>query len=133
WHACKNVAYFTYTLEASGSEVASGSADTDYSTDVLRALAVQFIHDSAAQQPFSLYSAPKAPHAPATPAPRHAGSFSGVPPWRPPNYNEADVSDKPAWLQVIAPWGPTKQANQDAFDQKQLTCLQAVDYADAAL
>jgi N-acetylglucosamine-6-sulfatase len=51
---------------------------------------------------------PKAPHAPATPAPRHAGSYSGTPPWRPPNYNEADVSDEPAWLQAIAPWGPTK-------------------------
>src|SRR5262249_37178107 len=133
WHAFKNVAYFNYTLEDNGSEVAYGSADTEYSTDVLRDLAVQFIHGSAGQQPFFLYFAPKAPHAPATPAPRHAGSFSGVPPWRPPNYNEADVSDKPAWLQAIAPWGPTKQANQDAFDQKQIECLQAVDEAVAAL
>ena len=133
WHAFKNVAYFNYTLEDNGSEVAYGSADTDYSTDVLRDLAVQFIQDSAGQQPFFLYFAPKAPHAPATPAPRHAGSFSGIPPWRPPNYNEADVSDKPAWLQAIAPWGATKQANTDAFDQKQLESLQAVDEAVAAL
>ena len=133
WHAFKNVAYFNYTLENNGSEVAYGSADTDYSTDVLRDLAVQFIQDSAGQQPFFLYFAPKAPHAPATPAPRHAGSFSGIPPWRPPNYNEADVSDKPAWLQAIAPWGATKQANTDAFDQKQLESLQAVDEAVAAL
>jgi N-acetylglucosamine-6-sulfatase len=133
WHAFKNVAYFDYTLEDDGTEVAYGSADADYSTDVLRDLAVQFIHDAPSGQPFFLYFAPKAPHAPATPAPRHAGMFSGVPPWRPPNYNEADVSDKPAWVQAIAPWGPTKQANTDAFDQKQLESLQAVDEAVAAL
>ena len=86
-----------------------------------------------AQQPFFLYFAPKAPHAPATPAPRHAGMFSAIPPWRPPNYNEADVSDKPAWVQAIAPWGANKQTNQDAFDRKQLESLQAVDEAVAAL
>jgi arylsulfatase A-like enzyme len=133
WHAFKQVNYFNYTLEDNGSEVAYGSADTDYSTDVLRDLAVQFIHDAPSGQPFFLYFAPKAPHAPATPAPRHAGMFSGIPPWRPPNYNEADVSDKPAWVQAIAPWGVTKQNNQDAFDRHQLECLQSVDEAVAAL
>ena len=133
WHAFKQVSYFDYTLENNGAEVAYGSADADYSTDVLRDLAVQFIHDASSQQPFFLYFAPKAPHAPATPAPRHAGMFSSLPPWRPPNYNEADVSDKPAWVQAIAPWGANKQNNQDAFDRKQLESLQAVDEAVAAL
>jgi N-acetylglucosamine-6-sulfatase len=133
WHVFKNVAYFNYTLVENGTLVAFGSADTDYSTDVLRDRAVQFIQNAPAGQPFLLYFAPKAPHAPATPAPRHVGSFSGIPPWRPPNYNEADVSDKPAWVQAIAPWGPTKQANNDAFNQKQLECLQSVDEAVAAL
>ncbi len=133
WHAFKTVNYFNYTLEDNGSEVAYGSADTDYSTDVLRDLAVQFIQNSPSGQPFFLYFAPKAPHAPATPAPRHAGMFSGTPPWRPPNYNEADVTDKPAWVQAIAPWGTTKQNNQDTFDRHQLECLQSVDEAVAAL
>ncbi|TMB54930.1 MAG: sulfatase [Deltaproteobacteria bacterium] len=133
WHVFKDVAYFNYTLVENGAQNAFGSADTDYSTDVLCAKAVQFIHDSAGGPPFFLYFAPKAPHAPATPAPRHAGSFSGIPPWRPPNYNEADVTDKPAWVQAIASWGATKQANTDAFDQHQLETLQAVDEAVGAL
>jgi N-acetylglucosamine-6-sulfatase len=133
WHAFKNVAYFDYTLVENGVEVSFGSADADYSTDVLRDRAVQFIHDSAGPTPFFLYFAPKAPHGPATPAPRHAGSFSGIPPWRPPNYNEADVSDKPAWLQAIAPWTATQMANHDTFNQMQLECLQAVDEAVEAL
>jgi arylsulfatase A-like enzyme len=133
WHVFKNVAYFNYTLAENGVENAFGSADADYSTDVLRDKAVQFIHDSAGGAPFFLYFAPKAPHAPATPAPRHVGSFTGIPPWRPPNYNEADVSDKPTWVQLINPWGATKQSNTDNFDQMQLECLQAVDEAIAAL
>ena len=133
WHVFKNVAYFNYTLVENGTEVAFGSADTDYSTDVLRDRAVQFIQNAPANQPFFLYFVPKAPHGPATPAPRHVGSFSGIPPWRPPNYNEADVSDKPAWVQAIPPWGPTKRANNDTFNQMQLECLQAVDEAVAAL
>lgn len=133
WHAFKNVAYFNYTLVENGVEVPFGNADADYSTDVLRDRAVQFIHDSAGSTPFFLYFVPKAPHGPATPAPRHAGSFSGIPPWRPPNYNEADVSDKPAWLQAIAPWDATQMATHDTFNQMQLECLQAVDEAVEAI
>jgi arylsulfatase A-like enzyme len=133
WHVFKNVAYFNYTLVENGAEIAFGSADTDYSTDVLRDRVVQFINDSAGPTPFFLYFVPKAPHGPATPAPRHAGSFSGIPPWRPPNYNEADVSDKPAWLQAIVPWDAPTMATHDAFNQRQLECLQAVDEAVEAV
>jgi len=133
WHAFKAPQYFDYTLVENGVEVPYGSTDAEYSTDVLAAKAVQFIHDNAGTQPFFLYFTPYAPHAPATPAPRYAGKFSSIPPWRPANFNEADVSDKPAWLRAIALWGPTKIANQDAFDRKQLECLQAVDDAVGAI
>ena len=64
---------------------------------MLREKAKTFISDSvAAAQPFFLYLAFKAPHLPQIPAPRHEGMFQNIPPWRPPSYNEADVSDKPA-------------------------------------
>jgi arylsulfatase A-like enzyme len=133
WHAFKAPQYFNYTLVENGVEVPYGSADTDYSTDVLAAKAVQFVQANAGTSPFFLYFTPYAPHAPATPAPRYAGSFSSIPPWRPANFNEADVSDKPAWVQSIALWSPTKIANQDTFDRKQLECLQAVDDAVGAI
>ena len=134
WHAFKNVAYFDYTLR----EQRRRGRVRQRRRRLLDRRAARprgAVHPRLrrAQQPFFLYFAPKAPHAPATPAPRHAGMFSGIPPWRPPNYNEADVSDKPAWVQAIAPWGANKQANQDAFDRKQLESLQAVDEAVAAL
>jgi len=68
---------------------------------VSTSISPNFSKGGAGGPPFFLYFAPKAPHAPATPAPRHAGSFSGIPPWRPPNYNEADVTDKPAYSNVV--------------------------------
>jgi arylsulfatase A-like enzyme len=42
--------------------------------------------------------APTAPHAPATPAPRHKGTFAGEKAPRTPSFSEEDVSDKPSWL-----------------------------------
>jgi len=128
WHAMKNVAYYDYTIVENGVEVRYGAAEADYSTDVLREKARAFIAGAAARgQPFFLYLAPKAPHGPFTPAPRHDGMFSLLPPWRPPSYNEPDVADKPAWLQSTPPLSDAQQAALDAVRIKQLEMLQAVD------
>lgn len=133
WHAFKRPGYFDYTLVENGVEVLYGHAEADYSTDVLAARVVGFIREHAGRQPFFVYFTPFAPHEPAIPAPRHAGSFSGAPPWRPPNYDEADVADKPGWVRDIPPWSAGKIADTDALDRRQLECLQAVDDATAAV
>jgi hypothetical protein len=113
WHVFKNVAYFNYTLVENGTEVAFGSADTDYSTDVLRDKAVQFIQSASTQQPFFCTSPPKA----LGPPRRRRGmqAVSGIPPWRPPNYNEPDVTDNRPGLQGIAPWTANRMATHDNF------------------
>jgi arylsulfatase A-like enzyme len=126
WHVFKAPGYFNYHLIEDGADVAYGSASTDYSTDVLRDKVVQFV--ATAPEPFFVEFTPYNPHAPATPAPRHVGSFSGVTPWRPPNYAEPDASDKPAWVQSIT-WTQSDQTTTDTFRQKQLECLQSVDEA----
>jgi hypothetical protein len=72
------------------------------------------------------YLAFKAPHLPQIPAPRHDGLFAGIPPWRPPSYNEADVSDKPQWVQNLA---LQNSAQLDQIRIDQLEMLQAVDEA----
>jgi len=130
WHVFKAPGYFGYHLIENGVDVAYGSADADYSADVLRDKVVQFIATSS--EPFFVEFTPYNPHAPATPAPRHVGSFSGVPPWRPPNYAEPDASDKPAWVQSIT-WTQQDQQGTDAFRKKQLECLQSVDEAVDAI
>ena len=60
--------------------------------------AVSFIRGTSARTPLFMVVAPYAPHNPATPAPRHAGSFSGVPVPFGPSVNERNVSDKPRYV-----------------------------------
>jgi arylsulfatase A-like enzyme len=130
WNAFRNVRYFDYDLIQNGVAVPYGSADEDYSTDVLREQAKQFITDSVTVgQPFFLYLAFKAPHGPWEPAPRHVGQFAGLPPWRPASYNETDVSDKPSWVQNSPQLTAQEQADLDAIRIAQLEMLQAVDEA----
>jgi N-acetylglucosamine-6-sulfatase len=153
WHAFKAPKYYDFSLieHGAGYDHADTSYDSgcatyttcpgdagpcsnlqNYSTDVLLAKALTFV-DQAAGQPFFLYFAPYAPHAPACAAEQDAGSFGGIAPWRPPNWNEADVSDKPAWVQNLCPMPSGKQNNIDNFRKKQLASLQAVDRAVGAI
>jgi arylsulfatase A-like enzyme len=135
WRGMKNVAFFDYVIiEPDGMggyvEVPYGSAAEDYSTDVLREKAKTFISASVAMgQPFFLYLSFKAPHLPQIPAPRHDGMFQSIAPWRPPSYNEPDVSDKPTWLQNTPQMTPAEQADLDQVRIDQLEMLQAVDEA----
>jgi arylsulfatase A-like enzyme len=128
----KNVAFFNYVMvEPDGAggyvENSYGSAEADYSTDVLREKAKTFISDAvAAGDPFFLYLAFKAPHLPQIPAPRHDGLFAGLGAWRPPSYNEGDLSDKPTWMQSLP---PQNSADLDQIRIDQLEMLQAVDEA----
>jgi arylsulfatase A-like enzyme/uncharacterized membrane protein len=135
WRGMKSVKYFDYVMvEPNGLggyvENAYGSADSDYSTDVLREKAKDFISSSVtANEPFFLYLAFKATHLPQIPAPRHEGLFQTVPPWRPPSYNEADVSDKPLWVQNTPLLDAAAQADIDQIRIDQLEMAQAVDEA----
>ncbi len=72
-----------------------GSVNPDTRTD----LAVNFINSTTG--PFFLYLAYHQPHNPATPLSRYADASVYVPP-NPPNFNEADVSDKPQWVRSLS-------------------------------
>jgi len=120
--------FFDYDLSVDGTLVSHGSAPADYSTDVLAAEAQEFIRGSAGR-PFFLLFAPFAPHHPATPAPRHAGAFPDLEPWRPPSYDEANVSDKPKWIRQRIRIDAQEAARLDALRGNQLRSLLAVDDA----
>ena len=132
WHAFIGSGYFDYRLVENGIVQHYGADEADYLTDVLAAKAVDFIA-TADDRPFFLYFAPFAPHDPATPAPRHVGRFAGTPPWRPPAWNEADVSDKPTWLMDQAPLSPDRVVMADGLYERMLESLLAVDDAVAAI
>lgn len=93
-------AYYNYLLTGTDPTQWHAKTAEDYSTDVVAAQAEQFVRGSVDGGPFFLMFTPFAPHPPATPAPRHVGT------WNPPPYNnnavnEADMTDKPAFRQGL--------------------------------
>jgi N-acetylglucosamine-6-sulfatase len=119
----KSVGYYNYSLNIDGTTVKHGSDPSDYSTDVLGAEAKAYV--SSATQPFFLYFAPNAPHAPITPAPRDQDTYANRTISRTPNFNEADVSDKPAWVRSLP---ALKSGNEmDRLRRVEYETLKAVD------
>ena len=127
WSAFKVPNYYSYRLVENRKEVVYGSTTADYSTKVVARKAVAFIDSTPPSQPLFLYFAPFAPHEPATPASADQTLFSTLAKWRPPAFNEADVSDKPLWIRKLPLLTSTQIKTQDAFRLKQLRSLAAVD------
>ncbi|MDQ3532902.1 MAG: sulfatase [Actinomycetota bacterium] len=125
WVTFAKSGYNNYTLAIDGRTREFGSFPEDYSTDVFAARATSFIRKTSG--PLFLYWSPKAPHAPSTPAPRHRLAFRGLQPSRPPNYNELDMTDKPAWLQGWPEWTDDKARRTDRQRKQMLRSLLSVD------
>lgn len=106
--------YFDYDIWTEGVRRFRGRAETDYSTDVIASAALGYLRTAPPDAPIFAYLTPYATHAgkdrtgakngylPAA-APRHIGDprCAGIPPWRPPSYNEQDVSDKPSEISTL--------------------------------
>ena len=83
--------------------------------------------------PIFVEYAPAAPHAPAIPEARFQGAFAHLPPWRPPSYDEPDVSDKPTYIRDLPPLSSGVRASVDGFRQNQYRTLLSVDAQVEAL
>ncbi len=127
WHVFSG-GFFNYALNENGAVRRYGREPEDYSTDVAARKTVAFI-EQGGQAPLFVYYAPFAPHAPTTPHPQDTTGFSDLAPWRPPSYNEQDVSDKPEWVRRLPVLTAQRQAQGDEFRRNQLRALQAVDRA----
>lgn len=72
------------------------STHTGYITYLFEDYVKEYLDKATNQRkPFFLLFAPNAPHAPYTPLKEDKGLLTDLAPFRPPSYNEADVSDKP--------------------------------------
>jgi N-acetylglucosamine-6-sulfatase len=118
--------YYNYMLNVNGTETRYGSAPEDYSTTVLTKFALDFIRRNAAHQPFFLFFAPRAPHNPWQAAPGDVGHYSTTPVVDRPNFNEADMSDKPAWWRGLP---LTNRKNTDGARRKEWDTLLSLDRA----
>ena len=140
--------YYGYTLNENGvlTTYCAIPEPSCYQTDVYRDKANEIIRRRAPEGPFFLWVAfladhsggPRDPDDPTglatpVPAPRHKDRFAGTPLPQPPNYNEANVSDKPAVIRARAPINARVQAAiQENWQQRRETLL-AVDDAVASI
>ena len=95
-----------------------------------------FIRTNAApgKPPIFAYVAPYAPHDPARPGPGDQNTFNGIKaPRAPISFNEADVTDKPPWIQSLRKLTSDDIANIDQRHENRIESLQAVDDLVAAV
>jgi arylsulfatase A-like enzyme len=136
WYAAapNDQAVYNYTLNENGTLVHYGIDPADFKQDVLTGKAVDFVNRAAPRgRPFFLWLTYTAPHFggpnpnpnppfdcndTAKPAPRHATAFNSEPLPRPPNFNEADVSDKPGPIRSL----PLLSTSQIADIQRKYRC-----------
>jgi N-acetylglucosamine-6-sulfatase len=116
--------YYGFTASVNGTPTEFG--DDVYSTIESARRAADFILSARREPTFVLWT-PEAPHAPATPEVRYQGAFSDLSVYRPPNYLERDVSDKPAWVRSKPLWGAAQRAAVDSLRRRMYETLLSVD------
>jgi N-acetylglucosamine-6-sulfatase len=151
WHGAVDPTtyrYYNYTLNEGGAlhTLCAVPQPSCYQTDVYRDKADEIIRRRAPQGPFFMWVAflgdhsggpresddPPALGTPA-PAPRHRDSFKNTPLPRPPNFNEADVSDKPQVIRRRPLLNARRiAAIQENWQQRRETLL-SVDEAVASI
>jgi N-acetylglucosamine-6-sulfatase len=126
WEAILNQGggkYDHFVLNENGASVEY----SDYITNVLGQKVVNFIDGTDPRQPFFVEWAPTAPHAAAVPEAKYRSAFSGLRRWRPPSYNERNISDKPKWFQSFPRIARHRRRSIDAFRRNQYRTLLTVD------
>lgn len=138
WQAFNKGNYYGYQMNENGKQVQYGYAPQDYSGTVILKKAVAFLKSMrTSQQPFFLVLTPNNPHGDsgknidevegARPAPQDEQSCQHQTPYRPPNFNEADVSDKPSFVKSQKLLTPKQIAEIDQFHDSQICSLKYAD------
>lgn len=108
-----------------------------YSTYLLRDYALQFLNTTITEgKPFVMWFSPFNPHNPATPAQEDANLYpNGLPSYYlPPSFNEADVSDKPAWVQELPlRWQDNRVSDEEVYKREQLRVVRTLASFDRSV
>jgi N-acetylglucosamine-6-sulfatase len=126
--------YLSHTFNENG-HIVDYDPESYYETDVMRDKATDYITRTAgadppfftADRPFLMWIGTKAPHQPATPAPRDEKSYPNVPLPHPPSFDEKDISDKPGWLSDNPPLSVEQKVYMEELHRKRLQSMLAVD------
>ncbi|HEX5851300.1 MAG TPA: sulfatase, partial [Rubrobacter sp.] len=133
WHAVSGN-FLSNSLNENGF-VRDYDPDRYHLDDVLSEKASDYVKRTAGAEPpfyttdrpFFMWLGPKAPHQPASSAPRHAEEFEGVKLPKTPSFNEKDVSDKPDWIRDNPRLGTDQVAYMEELRRKRLRSMLAVD------
>jgi N-acetylglucosamine-6-sulfatase len=118
------------TRLSENGRIAGYDPERHHLDDVLAEKAAGYVRRAAEDvSPFFMWLGTSAPHAPATPAPRHEGAFPDARLPRPPSFDEEDVSDKPDWVRDNAPLGQKQIAPMENLYRNRLRSMLAVDEA----
>lgn len=120
--------YSNFSMSENGSIVEYQGQAVNFSADVVTQKSVDFIN-AARNEPFFLFIGYYNPHSPYVAAPRHPETFRSGSGWgwfqyRPPNFNEEDIRDKPDYLNDIS---PLSEKEVDAAHKRILRSLLSVD------
>jgi arylsulfatase A-like enzyme len=126
--------YLSHTFNENGHLV-NYEPDSYYDTDVMSDKASDYITRTAgadppfftADRPFLMWIGTKAPHQPATPAPRDDDSYPAISLPHPPSFDEKDVSDKPGWVSDNPPLSKEQKRYMEELYRKRLQSMLAVD------
>jgi N-acetylglucosamine-6-sulfatase len=126
--------YLSHTFNENGHLV-SYEPESYYDTDVMSDKASDYITRTAgadppfftADRPFLMWIGTKAPHQPASPAPRDENAYPAVSLPHPPSFDEKDVSDKPGWVSDNPPLSLEQKRYMEELYRKRLQSMLAVD------
>ncbi len=126
--------YLSHTFNENGHLV-NYDPESYYDTDVISEKASDYITRTAgadppfftADRPFLMWIGTKAPHQPATPAPRDEKAYPAVSLPHPPSFDERDVSDKPGWVSDNPPLSLEQKVYMEELYRKRLQSMLAVD------
>jgi N-acetylglucosamine-6-sulfatase len=144
WHATApyDQRVYNYPINNNGTLTQFGQDPADFKDDVLTRKALEFVNRRATQaQPFFLWLTYTAPHVggppnpnppkdckdAAKPAPRDANAFNDAKLPKPPNFNEANVSDKPQVIRKLPKLTHQQIGNIQRKYRCELESLLAVD------
>jgi len=113
----------TPEASAKGTEVRAEGYYADWMAERAR----QFV-EAHPEGPLFLYSSFRAPHDPYEPEPEDVGSHADFT-WRGGAWQEADVNDKPAWVQRLPRLGKERVAELDEVHRAMQDTLPSVDRA----
>jgi len=126
WHANASGDVWAECLNENGNQRCYGGHPDTVLADKVEGF-VRANKDSPA--PLFLWVAFSAPHEPAPYTSQDANKFGDTPLPRPPSFNEADVSDKPAWIRNRELLTAREISDHTAFYRDRLRSLQMVDRA----